>query len=270
MPHIQKKYDIKDRIEYEINFSGRYGMKGEKRAKRKEFTKEQMKRFNQINKENRLRRTIYANFEEGDLFLTLKYPKGTRKNISDVKKDFRNFINRLKTAFKKFAAKPKYVYRIEIGKLGGIHIHMILNRIKGQDTDLIAQRTWKNGRVNFQSIYEYGGCKKLANYLSKKPDEDSKEYEQLNLFDEKDKKVLLSIGSSRNLVRPEPEVKEYHRRTVKKLVNDGPVASPGYYIEKESVVMGVNPYNGMTYIRYTEVRIKQKRRNELCLSTILS
>ena len=66
-------------IETECKYAGKYGAKGEKRAKRKKPTPEQVAKQNQINKENRIRRLIKANFYPSDLWVTLKYPKGTRK-----------------------------------------------------------------------------------------------------------------------------------------------------------------------------------------------
>lgn len=74
-------------IETEYKFAGKYGAKGEKRAKRKKATPEQMAKQNQINKENRIRRLIKANFYPSDLWVTLKYPKGTRKSYEEVMKD---------------------------------------------------------------------------------------------------------------------------------------------------------------------------------------
>lgn len=73
-------------IETEYKFAGKYGAKGEKRAKRKKATPEQMAKQNQINKENRIRRLIKANFYPSDLWVTLKYQKGTRKPYEQVAK----------------------------------------------------------------------------------------------------------------------------------------------------------------------------------------
>ena len=257
--HIVKTYRLPDSNEYEIGFAGRYGLKGEKRGKRKKASPEQIKKQNQKNKENRTRRVIAANFSEGDYFATLKYPAGTRKDMKAVRNDFDKFLRKLRKEYKKHGTELKYMARIEIGAQGGIHIHIIINRIPGCDSDLIIQNKWKCGRVNFQTIYESGGYRKLANYITKVPEEGSEEYEQLMLFDSKERKKLVSISSSKNLVRPEPEVKVYTRRSVRKLVENGPVATEGYYIDKDSIVMGVNPFTGMSYIHYAEHKIKNRK-----------
>ena len=64
---------------------------------------------------------------------------------------------------------------------------------------------------------------------------------------------------SRNLVRPQPEKKKYHRWTVRKLIEEGPKPTPGFYIVPDSVVSGVNPYTGMSYLHYEEERLKKRR-----------
>lgn len=138
---------------------------------------------------------------------------------------------------------------------------MIIPRIRGGDADLLAQEAWKKcGRIHFESIYEYGGYEKLANYIVKQPDEEVEK--QLSLFPEEERKELLSYNSSRNLIRPEPERKYYRRWTVKKLTEEGPKPRPGYYIDKNSIRSGKNKYTGMSYLYYTECRINEVKSRE--------
>lgn len=40
------------------------------------------------------------------------------------------FLQRLRYRYKKLEDVLKYIYRIEIGKRGGIHVHILLNRTK--------------------------------------------------------------------------------------------------------------------------------------------
>lgn len=238
--------------EYEYKFAGKYGAKGEKRQKKKKATPEQIAKQNQINRETKVRRLIKANFFPEDLWVTLKYPKGARKPAWEVKKDFRNFLDRLRRQYGKRGQPLKFISRKEIGKRGGIHIHMLVNRIRGEDTDLLVQEAWTHGRANFSGIYEEGGYAKLASYIVKQPDEEAGK--QLSLFPEEDRKEFTSFSSSRNLVRPEPERRTYRRWTLKKLVEEGIKPAPGYYIEKDSIRTGVNRYTGMSYLYYTECR----------------
>ncbi len=256
MAFTKYTWDFLNSSEYEYKYAGNYGAKGEKRQERKKATPEQIKKQNQLNKEKWVRRLIKANFLPDDLWTTLKYPKGTKKQLKEVKKDLKAFLDKMRKSYKKRGDPFKFIYRVEIGKRGGIHIHILINRSDHKpDTDLMVQDLWEHGRVNFQSIYEYGGYQKLANYIAKKPGEE--EEKQLKLFDEKERKELTSYSSSRNLIRPEPEKKVYNKWTMRKLIEEGPKPTPGYYIDPESIHCGVNRYTGMSYFQYTEYRIKE-------------
>lgn len=240
--------------EYEYKYAGKYGAKGEKRGKRKKATPEQIKKQNQQNREKKMRRLIKANFIPDDIWATLKYPKGMRKTAEEVKRDLRNFLSDMRKEYKKRGEIFKFVYRMEIGERGGIHIHILLNRSREKpDTDITIQSMWKRGRVNYESIYEYGGYRKLANYIVKQPDEDMEG--QMVLFPDEDRKQLGRYSTSRNLIRPQPEREVFRKRTVKKLIREGPEPTPGYYIDKNSIVYGINRYTGMSYFHYTECRI---------------
>ena len=39
------------------------------------------------------------------------------------------------------------------------------------------------------------------------------------------------------------------------MIEDGPKPTPGDYIDKSSIVSGVNKYTGMSYLYYTEIKI---------------
>lgn len=247
------KWSFNNSNEYEFKWVGKYGAKGEKRAKKKKATPEQIKKQNQANKEKKMKRLIKANFTEGDYWLTLKYPKGTRKDLEEVKKDLKKFISNMRRQYAKENEVFKFIYRMEIGARGGIHIHMIVPRIRGSDTDSIIQKGWKEGRVNFQTLDD-GEYTLLASYITKPPDEEVEK--QLSLFPEEEQKQLIKYSTSRNLVRPEPERKTYSKWTVRKLIEEGPKPTPGYYIVKESIRMGVNQYTNMSYLHYTERKVE--------------
>lgn len=271
MAYIKKIYRFRDSNEYEYAYAGKYGAKGEKRAKKKKPTKEQVKRQNQRNREIRYRRLIKANFTRGDLWCCLKYPKGYRMELEEVKKDLRKFLKMLRKDYKDKGHQLKFIYRMEIGARGGIHIHILVNRIWHAQTDIILLKAWEKvlelrkiprkrtkGLLDYKSIYDSGSCQGLAEYIVKQPEEDSEEYRQLSLFAPVQQKQLLSVSSSRNLIRPEPEVKKVRRFTMRGIVENGPKPKKGYYIDKDSIVSGTNPYTGMNYLKYTEVRIRSR------------
>lgn len=272
MAYKQKIYRFEDSTEYEYTHAGKYGAKGEKRAKKRKPTKEQIKRQNQRNKEIRIRRIIKANFKQGDLWCCLKYPQGYRIPLEEVRKDVKKFLGMIRKAYSDKGSILKYIYRLEIGERGGIHMHILVNRIWGAQTDIILMKAWEEvlrrrkissrraaGLVDYKSIYEAGGYEDLAGYIAKQPAEDTKEYKQLSLFALVQQKQLLSISTSRNLIRPEPEVRESKHWTMRRILDNGwPKPKKGYYIDKESVVCGINPYTGMSYLKYTEVRIRGK------------
>ncbi len=247
-------------IEYEYKYAGKYGAKGEKRLAKKKITPEQIKKQNQANRETYVRRLIKENFFPEDLWITLKYPKGTRKPVWEVKKDFARFLERLRYRYRKHWHELKFIARKEIGKKGGIHIHILVPRIKGADTDLIVKDAWTYGSIYFTSIYEMGGYKKLANYIVKQPDEEVEE--QLSLFPKKEREELIRYSCSRNLKRPEPERKVYYKWTLRKIIEEGMDPRPGYYIDKDSIRTGINRYTGMSYLHYTECRINPISRDE--------
>ena len=161
------RWIFRNSIEYEIKYEGKYGAKGEKRAKKQKPTPEQVKRQNLINKQNRIRRLIKANFVPADLWTTLKYPKGTRKSMDEVKTDMKKFLDKLRYRYKKQGEPLKFIYRIEIGKQGGLHVHILVNRIT--DADVLISKCWIPGYVHFTPIYEAGGYQELATYIAKPP-----------------------------------------------------------------------------------------------------
>ena len=245
---------FKDSTEYEYKYAGRYGAAGEKRSKRSKATPDQIRQQNQRNREKRMRRLIKANFKESDLWITIKYPVGTKKEINEASADLTRFLRKLKRRYQKNGYALKYIYRIEIGKKGGVHIHILINRIPGSDIDVKA--SWKHGYVNFTPLYDTGGYKDLAEYIVKAPPEEMTG--QMSLLPDEVKKITR-YSSSRNLIRPLPETREYKRRTVERLIRGNIKPSAGYFIDQDSVYAGVNPYTGMSYLYYTEIRIRKKR-----------
>lgn len=271
-------------IEHVIQYKGVYGGRHEKRADHEKVSKEQIRRQNQKNKENRVRRTIQLNFKPGDWWLTLKYPKGTRKPMEEVVADFRDFIGRMRRRYGKADAQMKYMYRIEIGKRGGIHVHVVMNRLEDPRGDLLISDAWTRARSTtpIEDMLEDGLCpadglahldhvravgngKELAEYLVKEQPEMLEDGTRLS---RDEIKQASRYGSSRNLQRPAPEVKTYNHWTLRTLLDLGAEGmntkknryrTEGYAVDKDTWVQGVNPYTGLSYLCYFEVPTGRKK-----------
>lgn len=278
MAYTHDIWYFKNSTEHEFKFKGKCGARGEKRAEKRKPTKEQIKRQNQINKQNQVRRIIKANFEPKDLWCCCKYPSGIRPALDVVKEDKDRFMRYLRTLYRKRGSPMKWVSRLEVGKNGGVHMHILLNRIQGEQTDILIDEAWgkalkkskagkmirSDGLVDFRTTYDAGGYKQLAEYICKEPKEGTEEYEQLSMFPKEEQKALISVSTSRNLIRPEPEHHEYRNRTMRKLIEEGPKPYPGYYIDMDTLYIGVNQYNGYSYCKYTEVKLPENRINTKC------
>lgn len=259
MAYCVDTYECGDVIEHEYKYMGNYGAKGEKRAPRKKATPEQMERQNHANKIKRVKREILLNFHPWDLWLTLKYKRGTRKYTKEVLADVKEWTDKLRKIYRKAGEKLKWIRRIEIGKYGGIHVHILINRPRTiKDIDLICKELWGRAGINFQSLREEGGYEQLAAYLCKKGDDETEG--QLSFLPDEDRKRCISYSTSRNLIRSEDvrERKQYSHWTMRKIISDGPKPRDGYYIDKNSIRTGINPFTGMSYYYYSEVRIKSR------------
>ena len=250
MAYREDIYKSDNFIEHDLKWSGRYGARGEKRSPKKKATPEQIKKQNFRNKVNHIRRLIQKNFYPNDIWATLKYPAGTRKTIKEVETDIKKFQDGMRKEYKKRGEEFKWIKRIEIGRNGGLHAHFIINRI--ELAEVLMSKHWI-GIVWFENIRESGGMEALAEYITKPIPE---EVEQLSFIPMDTVKRCAKYSCSRNLDKPEPERKEYKRRTVKKILNDNPKPREGFYIDTASIRIGINPYTGYSYMTYREIRLK--------------
>lgn len=126
--YIRWIWDCGNTREVEEKHTGRYGARGQKRQKRRKATPEEIAKQNQWKRERDVRRLIKWNFGIGDYWFTLTYKKGSRPPWKQMQKDMSKFIRKLRDKYKKYGWELKYIYRLEIGKQGGPHVHILVNR----------------------------------------------------------------------------------------------------------------------------------------------
>lgn len=236
----REKVLFRDSIEVMEKHTGKYGAPGTPRAKRKKPTPEQMAKQNQWKKERLIRWLLKENFEEHDYWVTLTYKKEERPpDLKTAKGQVQKLLRKLRDWYKRKGVMLKYIVVTEYGIRGGVHHHLVLNRIPGIDVELVKQ--WIYGKANFSLLYREGGFRKLANYIAKLPAEDN---------------ALKGkwYSRSRNLKLPKIVKQVMHRKTFTK----EPFVPKGYYLDKESLYAGVNPVTGHMYRYYTLVKINRR------------
>ncbi|MEY8518959.1 hypothetical protein AALC25_19090 [Lachnospiraceae bacterium 29-84] len=231
-------------IEVTKSYTKRVGAKA--RGKKGKPTAEEIEKVNQMNAERTLRLKINNNFGVDDPFITLTYRPGERPEPEKAKKDIKKLIDGLRKWFKKVGADLKWVCVTEYKKKA-IHHHLLVNHIEGQDVSKWVRRLWGHGRPHFKYLDGTGQYKDLAAYLIK---ETSKTYKA------KDGARKQRYSCSRNLATPEPKT-EIIRKAKKWLPDPKPVK--GYYIDKDTVYNGVDPFTGRAYQKYTMIRIQGSR-----------
>jgi len=239
----RKKYIFEESIEVEESHIGRYGAPGQARELRHKATAEQIARQNQKNREKGIRRLIKKNFIPNDYWITLTYRKGERPpDIAAAKRDVRNFMDRLRRRYKKIGAVLKWMLVIEVGSRGGIHHHLVVNRVP--EGDILITDCWGRGSVHLELLYQRGDFRGLADYMAKQPDPGNPI-------------AVKHFSRSRNLEIPIPKRKELHRIAW----NREPKPPEGYYLEKDTLIAGINPVTGHRYRHYTFVRLEERRGN---------
>lgn len=236
----KKTYRFKNAIEIEEYHTARYGAPGQERQEKKKATPEQMKKRNQYNKEKLARRKLRTHFEVNDYYSDLTYRREERPpDMETAKEQFRKCLRRIRKEYKKRGHELKWMRNIEVGTKGGWHIHIVINRIP--DTDIILAKAWEYGKVINELMYKKGEFAKLAAYITKTPDTDTRLKES-------------SYSASKNLQVEEPEQKVYKHWKVWK----EPKIPKGYYLDKESYHEGVNPVTGYKYREYTLIRLVRR------------
>lgn len=233
----RKRIKLRQGIEVTEYHNGRYGAPGMKRQEKKKATSEEVEQINRYNRERICRMKLMEHFEKNDYFTTLTCRKEERpSDMAEMKRYFSLAMRIIKREYKKRGHEVRWIRNIEVGSRGGWHIHMVINRIS--DTDLILKKAWIYGKAVSQLMYEQGGFRKLAAYLTKTPKTDKR-------------LVEANYSTSRNLPLPEPEVTICRWSTWKSIR-----VPKGYYIDAESFREGINRITGYPYRSYTLLKME--------------
>ena len=238
--YIQNRWKIKGEIEVENIFSGRYG-KRTPPSERRAPTPEEQERINERQSARKLRRKIHANFDPNDLFETLTYGRDRRPDPKGAAHELKLFLNRLRRDWKREGTDLRYIVVTEY-KSKTIHHHLIVNDLPdGTGAKKIAQSWSRNGHANTKYLYEDGQYERLAEYLIK---------ETSKTFRDPDNPSKLRYSCSRNLVTPVAKTRILKRDDWP----EEPRVPKGYYLEKDSLVNGVNKM-GYRYQYYRLIKI---------------
>lgn len=253
MPYVERVTKAGNTIEIERYFTSRYKKKGISRGDKVKPTKEEQEKVNTRQAERKLRILINANYGYGDYHLVLDYIR--RKGEPDrtpeqMRQDIDVFLRECRKEYRKAGLEFKYIHVMEIGKKGARHHHLVVNKI---DTEIL-QRCWYkayegHNRVKVFPLDDSGNYAELASYLIK--------YTGTHKKGTDGALQGKRWNCSKNLVRPEPE---YHIISDREYFKKEPKAIKGYYVDKNSVSMGVHSpeYYGYGYLRYTLVKIADR------------
>jgi hypothetical protein len=240
MPYIEETVIAGKTIEISKKHSYRYQKKGIPRSDNAKPTPEAVKKINERNAENNLRRLINTNFTYQDIHLVLTYKRENRPATPEAAKiDLERFLRKLRGYFKKRDAELKYIAVTEY-KNKAIHHHLIINSMDTRDlTEL-----WKHGQPRPTYLDNSGQYGKLASYLIK---ETSKN------FNSEDSIHGKRWCASKNLEQP----KITKRIIPVKSWQKEPKAKKGYVIEKDSIRSGIHEATGYPYQFYRMVKLPE-------------
>lgn len=244
--YIIKTCKINDKVEVEKYYPARYGAPGMPREKKRKPTPEEMAKHNYWRRCRELRRIMELNFHGGDMYLTLTCQTDKRPSIEEAPAVIRAFRDKVAREYKRRGWVFKYVITCEVGSRGAVHWHMIANYMqdsKGSSWDIV-RKHWSRGRPFLEPLDDDRDYKRLAEYIVK---ETGRRIENGQTMEK------LSYIASRNLRRPVERKKKVDARRWRAK----PKVPDGYRLVEDSLVNGINRFNGFPYQKYTVVRIKE-------------
>lgn len=248
MAHIEKRYYIRPGvIEVEQVQASMFGNHNS-RSGRGSPTLEEVKKVNQRMVAKKLRRLIDANFEPGDIYLTLTYRDLEKRTLEEAKKDLEKFMNKLKYRYRKRGEVFKWIKTTGIRQRGAAHHHIIFNNIEGINYIKELAKIWPFGTVTVKALYEDGRYMALAEYFvkHKQENEDETKENQIN---------ARAYSCSRNLRHPRVKRIVIKESTIMR----APKVPTGYRLEMDpDKDTGISKQSGYLYRYFRLIRVKKR------------
>ena len=266
MAYRQSKWIYGNTIEFKKAHTWMWNRKGERRNRSESFSnltpeqieakKKKMQTHNELEAIKELDRILQANFTEDDQHVVLTYRDDCIPTVEENRKILNNFLSRTRRFFKKNKCEFKYVIATE-WNAKRIHHHIVCNSIPGVNMAKEIMRLWGNGGAHLTPLYEDKNYKGLSEYLVK---------ETKKTFRDDDNPYKQRYSCSRNLLRPEPEVKIVHANTWSKDIKvPKSLRDQGYYLDRDSVRYWID-WEGYVNTEYKFVKPsdKEMKREQRC------
>lgn len=246
--HIEKRYYIRPGvIEVEQVHASMFGNHNS-RSGRGSPTLEEVKKVNLRMAAKKLRRLIDANFEPGDIYLTLTYRDEYKRTLEEAKKDLEKFMNKLKYRYRKHGQVFKWIKTTGIRKRGAAHHHIIFNNIEGFNYMVLLAKLWSFGTVTIKPLYEEGRYMALAEYFVKHKQEN----EELT---KETQSNARAYSPSRNLKHPRVKRIVIKEETIVR----APKVPTGYRLEMDpDKDAGISKQSGYLYRYFRLIRVKKR------------
>lgn len=254
--YLQKEWTYGNRIEVKKYHTFRYGVKGEKRGKRKNPTAEQIREANNKRARKKLKRLMINNFDLGDWHLTLTYSEENRPDVMESKKCLKKFWDIMRREYRKAGTELRFIVVTE-WESTRIHHHIAINDVPGFAT--VIRKAWPYGGAHLTPLYENYDYEGLADYFVKETEETYKN--ENNPYKQR-------WSCSRNLKKPVEEtkiVKADSWRKEPKITKK--LEGQGYRLDMRSLYVGVDamgyPFQTYQFVREEgRNRIKRQRRQQ--------
>lgn len=209
-----------------------------------------IKRLNDERSRKYFQWLFHNNFQKGDYYITLSFAREPPKE--QAKKEFKNFIRRVRRIYEKSGVKFKYMYICEGGTgKQRTHFHFICNKLDTIDKRVLVERCWQLGYTNSRELQQYSddGLIPLSKYLMKSKG-DAEKYERAwncstNL--KRPDEVIDDNSISRKKMRKMQDARRNDdvKRTVERIYI-------GWRVIDYDV--GENPVTGRMYARFKLIR----------------